>query len=88
MSSLAEGELVLAGHAAQLPSPVQSLYVPAAHGLQAPPSLPVCPVLHVQLVISGLARGESELLAHRKQMPSPVKFLYVPASHGWQAVPS
>ena len=41
-------EKVPGGHRVQLPAPAPSLYVPAAHGIQGPPSSPKNPSSHTQ----------------------------------------
>lgn len=42
---LASGETLLAGHCEHAVGPVLFLYVPAAHGVQSPPSGPEYPAL-------------------------------------------
>ena len=46
-----------AGHAVQLEEPIASLYVDAAQAAHGPPSDPVYPVLHLQLVERLLPTG-------------------------------
>jgi hypothetical protein len=70
---------------AALPPP--SLYVPAPHGVHAPPFRPVYPALQVQAVSAELKLGELESPGHARQVietVAPVEIEYVPAPHGVQ----
>jgi hypothetical protein len=53
-----------AAQESQRAAPVVALYCPVPHAVHEPPSDPVCPWLHVQLVAAPLAPGEFELAGH------------------------
>ncbi len=75
------------GHNEQAPLPVVALYSPMRHSLQAPPSSPVKPGLHLQSVILVLATAELESSGqHTTKLPETG--LYVPVLHASQGPPS
>jgi hypothetical protein len=55
--------------------------------LQSPPSSPVKPALHEQLVTSVAASGPLACAGHVSHPAVPVVFLYVPAAHGSHGPP-
>jgi hypothetical protein len=72
-------------HAAE---PSNSLYFPAAHAEHVPPSAPVYPALHRQLLESPLPRTEIECSGQVLQGAEPELGLYFPATHSSQVCPS
>jgi hypothetical protein len=62
----------------QAADPVDTLYLPATHAVQLPPSGPVDPALQVQLVKAALPAGELELVGqavHDASVVCPVAIL-------------
>jgi len=82
-----EDKYVPAGQASHVAVPETSLYVPAPHTVQDPPSGPEYPALHVQFVCAMLSASESEFAGQAVQseasaLPSVVKNL--PETQLWQ----
>ena len=69
-------------------APVASLYVPAPHAVQVPPSGPDQPTLQVQLLKAVLCSGELESAGQLLQLSAPDTLLYLPATHAMQLPPS
>lgn len=63
-------EYVFAGHAVHPSEPAASLYLPSTHAVHIPPSGPVNPALHRQLLESALPLGDCELLGQSTQVAS------------------
>ena len=74
-------EYVPAAQSLQTADPVNALYCPASHGVQASPSIPKNPALQVQLVTTALPAGELEFDGQAVQAADPVDALYFPAAH-------
>ncbi len=74
-------EAVPAAQKSQRAAPVVALYCPVPHAVHVPPSAPVYPRLHVQLVAAPLAAGEWELTGHVVHVVAPMAFEYFPATH-------
>jgi hypothetical protein len=70
--------------AVQAAEPLSVLYVPAAHAMHVPPSGPVDPALHRQLVEFGLPLAELEVEGQLEHGALPVVALYFPASQSVQ----
>ena len=71
-----------ASHSVHAASPALSLYLPATHCVQEPPSGPVQPTLHVHCVTMLLASGECELalhVVHTAALVAPTIVEYLPA---------
>ncbi len=72
----------------QIVDPVDTLYFPAKHAVQAPPSGPVEPALQVQLVEAELPTGEMESCGqalHVELAEAPTGVEYFPASQSVHA---
>jgi hypothetical protein len=69
-------------------APVASLYVPAPHAVQVPPSGPDQPTLQVQLLKAVLCSGELESAGQLLQLTAPDTLLYLPAPHAVHVPPS
>ena len=81
-------ELFKDGQAVQAADPVDSLYFPATHAVQLPPSGPVDPALQVQLVKFLFPAGEVEFdgqAVHVELDEAPTAVEYVPAPQSVQA---
>jgi hypothetical protein len=52
------------GHTEQFAEPIVVLKKPAKHALQGPPSAPLCPLLHWQLLAAALPATEVESAGH------------------------
>ena len=74
-------------HSVQLALPDEFFHVPAAHGVQGPPSDPVVPASHLQSVTSRLPSKELEFDGHAEHATSPGTSLYLPVLHITQASP-
>ena len=82
-------EYVPTSHSTHAPLPLISLYVPAGHSSQSPPSGPEKPALHLHSPTAELPAGESDLTGHSAHVSGDVAASvaeYVPASHSWQSV--
>jgi len=76
-------------HLTQGPLPGSALCVPAGHAEHSPPSGPVNPALHVQLVtMSAPSDNEADDDGQSKQAALPAVSLYVPAEHAEHSPPS
>ena len=71
-----------------LPLPTPILYVCAAHAAHGPPSDPVYPPLHWQLVERLLPTGLTEFAGHAVQLEEPIASLYVDAAQAAHGPPS
>ena len=69
---------MLLEHVLHEPVPTVDLYLPISHAVHVPPSGPVYPVLHGQLL---LAAGENVFTGQAMHSSVPVVALYVPAAH-------
>ena len=76
---------VQAVHSAE---PSTSLYLPATHARQGPPSCPVYPALHLQSVTSSLPICETVLLGHSEHAADPGPVLNLPSEHHSHGPPS
>lgn len=68
--------------------PLTDLYLPATHATQGPPSAPVCPALHRQLLAMLLPVRDVELPAQSEHADEPTEALYLPATQATQVAPS
>jgi hypothetical protein len=74
------------GHAAHAALPVASLYVPAPHPVQGPPSPPVYPKEHMHAVIPTLPATDTfEPDGHVEQSAVPTIAAYLPVVHAEHA---
>jgi len=71
-----------AGHVVHACDPSQFLYFPTAHSAQGPPSGPVNPATHEQII---LAETEDWFCAHVVHSCTPINGLNLPASHATHA---
>jgi hypothetical protein len=85
---LPSGEYEFTGHAEHDALPGTDLYVFCGHALQVPPSAPVKPALHLQLVKRILALEDCEFAGHAVQAAEPMLSLYLPATHAEHSPPS
>ena len=75
-------------HSKQDAEPSTSLYLPAPHAKQGPPSCPVYPALHLQSVTSSLPICETVLLGHSEHAADPGPVLNLPSEHQSHGPPS
>ena len=73
---------VPAGHRTHSAEPLDALYEPPRHAEQAPPSAPLHPALHVQLVLNRLPVPEWDACGHLVHAVAPIVVEYMPCSHG------
>ena len=66
--------------------PVDTLYFPATHAVQVPPSGPEKPALQLQTLDVLLPAGESESAIHARHADAPASAEYVPSLHSLQSV--
>ena len=81
-------EYVPAGHWVQGAAPDTSLNAPASHAEHIPPSGPVKPLLHVQLLSDMLPETDDEFEGHEVQGAAPDTALNVPALQAEQFTPT
>ena len=81
-------EYVPAAHWVQGAAPDTSLYLPALQAEHIPPSGPVKPLLHVQLLSEMLPETDDELEGQLVQEAAPDTALNVPASQAEQFTPT
>ena len=78
----------LSPHSVQAAEPAVALCDPAAHAVHVPPSGPVNPGLHTQLVCAvDATTADCELLAQLVHAAEPVAVLYFPATHAVHVPP-
>ena len=87
-SEAPSAENVPAAHWVQGAAPDTSLYVPALQAEQIPPSGPVKPLLHVQLLSDMLPETDDEFEGHEVQGAAPDTALNVPALQAEQFTPT
>ena len=72
------GESDPVGHVTHPPSPLPSLYLPAAHASHAPPSGPVKPAMHLHSVTLALPSPETEFDGHAAHaLPSSIEYVLI-----------
>ena len=82
---LALGEWEYAGHPMHCDVPVNTLYVPAPHGAQVPPSGPEYPALQVQIELPSGELESGEQPRHVDASEAPTAVEYLPAAHAVHA---